>query len=545
MGRPHGIVATDGAPRASEPSSRAAVYSPQQDDDRKVMEMRGFACRWMLFAGCALSLQAHADDDALIKAAQANMPEFLQLLSIPNVADDPGHIRDNAVFIEAAFNKRGFRTRLLQNPAKRPMVFAQLDAPVAGRRTVLFYIHFDGQPVIPERWSQPSPFSPVVKQRDADGVWTQVPNERLQATPFDPELRIFARSASDDKAPIMMLLTAIDLLNAEGVAPSLNIKLILDSEEEMGSPSLAGVVASNRSLFAADALVILDGPAHASGRPTLVFGNRGIAQAKLVVYGPKVALHSGHYANYAPNPAMRLSRLLASMKDDDGRVLVPGYYDGIDLTASDRALLAASGDDEVALRKRLGIAKAESVGDTYQAAMQYPSLNVRGMASAAVGDKAANIVPSEAMAELDLRTTPEADGQTLFALLKRHIERQGYHLTDGPPSDEARAAHDKLASITLGAVEKAVRMPVDAPVGRWAYAAAQAAATAGDTPVRIRMVGGTVPTATLVDALHLPFVIVSTVNTDNNQHTHDENLRMGHFISGTRTIGSLLMTPYP
>jgi acetylornithine deacetylase/succinyl-diaminopimelate desuccinylase-like protein len=509
------------------------------------MAMQHVAWRWMLLAGCALCLQARADDDALIRAAQANVPEFLQLLSIPNVADNPGHIRDNAAFIETALRKRGFRTQLLANPANRPMVFAQLGAPVAGRGTVLFYIHFDGQPVIPERWSQPSPFVPVVKQRDANGVWTQVPNERLQATPFDPELRIFARSTSDDKAPIMMLLTAIDLLNAQGMTPALNVKLILDSEEEMGSPSLAGVVASNRSLLAADALVILDGPAHASGRPTLLFGNRGIVQTKLVVYGPKMALHSGHYGNYVPNPAMRLSRVLASMKDDDGRVLVSGYYDGIDVTASDRALLAASGDDEVALRKRLGIAKAESVGDTYQAAMQYPSLNVRGMASASVGDKAANVVPSEATAELDLRTTPEADGQTLFALLRRHIERQGYFLTDGPPSDADRAAHDKLASFTMGTAEKAVRMSADSPVGRWAYKAVEAVAAAGEKPVRIRMVGGTVPTATLVDALHLPFVIVSTVNADNNQHTHDENVRMGNVISGTRTIRSLLTTPYP
>ena len=521
------------------------MYSPPQDDDHEVMEMRHFMCGLVLLSACALSRQAHADDDALIAAAQANVPEFLQLLSIPNVADNPGHIRDNAAFIETALNKRGFRTRLLQNPANRPMVFAQLDAPVAGRRTVLFYIHFDGQPVTPERWSQPSPFSPVVKQRDASGAWTQVPSERLQATPFDPELRIFARSASDDKAPIMMLLTAIDLLKAEGAAPEFNIKLILDSEEEMGSPSLAGVVASNRSLFAADALVILDGPVHASGRPTLLFGNRGIVQAKLVVYGPKVALHSGHYGNYVPNPAMRLAGLLASMKDDDGRVLVPGYYDGIGLSAADRALLAASGDDDAALRRRLGIARAERVGDTYQMSMQYPSLNVRGMASAAVGDQAANVLPSDATAELDLRTTPETDGQTLFALLKTHIERQGYHLTDGPPSDEERAAHDKLASFTMGKAEKAVRMPVDSSVGLWAYEAAEAVATAGDKPVRIRMVGGTVPTATLVDALHLPFVIVSTVNADNNQHTHDENLRMGHFISGTRTIRSLLTTPYP
>jgi acetylornithine deacetylase/succinyl-diaminopimelate desuccinylase-like protein len=366
------------------------------------------------------------------------------------------------------------------------------------------------------------------------------------ATPFDPELRVFARSASDDKAPIMMLLTAIDMLTAQRKLPAINIKVLLDGEEEIGSPSLPAMVAANRELFAADALVILDGPAHESGRPTLVFGNRGIAQATLTVFGPKVPLHSGHYGNYVPNPALRLAALLASMKDDDGRVLVQGYYDGIEITPAERASLAAVGDDEPALRRRLGIARAEKVGGNLREAVQYPSLNVRGMASSTIGEKAANVVPSEAVAELDMRTTTEAGGEHLFELIKAHIERQGYHLVEGTPSDEDRARYDKLASFRLGAVEAAARMPMDAPIGRWATAAAKAKSAPNfqAEPVRIRMVGGTVPTDTLVDALHLPFIHVPTVNADNNQHTRDENLRIGNFIAGTQTIYSLLLTKY-
>jgi acetylornithine deacetylase/succinyl-diaminopimelate desuccinylase-like protein len=305
----------------------------------------------------------------------------------------------------------------------------------------------------------------------------------------------------------MMLLTAIDLLNAQGKPPASNIKVILDSEEEIGSPSLAGVVKANAAAFKADALVILDGPVHASGRPTLVFGNRGIAQATLVVYGPRAPLHSGHFGNYVPNPALRLA----------------------------------------ALRERTGIARAESVGATYQEALQYPSLNVRGMASAAIGAKAANIVPSEATAELDLRTTPEADGRRLFELLKRHIEKRGYHLADGPPSDAERAQYDKLASFRLGSVQSAERTSMDSPLAHWAVTALESASgpVPGSDPVRIRMMGGTVPTDVLIDALHLPFIAVPTVNADNNQHTHDENLRIGNFISGTQTIFSLLSAPYP
>jgi acetylornithine deacetylase/succinyl-diaminopimelate desuccinylase-like protein len=485
-------------------------------------------------------------ESATISAAQKNFPEFLELLRIPNVAAVPADMQRNAAFLAESFRKRGFDVRLLDNAAKRPLVFATLGKPRKGARTVLFYVHFDGQPVTPAEWAQKSPFEPVVKVRDASGKWTEVETARLTQPPFDPELRVFARSASDDKAPIMMLLTAIELLKSQRRTPAINVKVLLDSEEEISSPSLAEVVTANRALFDADALVVLDGPEHASGRPTLVFGNRGIAQAVLTVFGPRAPLHSGHFGNYAPNPAMRLASLLTSMKDDQGRVLVPGYYDGIALTASDREVLKATGDDEAAIRARIGIAQAETVGQNYQEALQYPSLNVRGLASAAVGARAANIVPSEAVAELDMRTTPEADGRRLFELVKQHIQKQGYHLVDAPPTDDERARYGKLAMFKLGEVQAAQRMPMDAPVGRWVYAALKStrAASGEVDPVRIRLMGGTVPTDVLVSALKLPFVLVPTVNGDNNQHARDENLRMGNFITGTDAIVALLSTPY-
>ena len=494
-----------------------------------------------------LEHSASAAEDVVTAAARKNFSEYLELLAIPNIPDKPDDMRRNAAFLEKAFRKRGFSARLLDNPAGRPLVFAQSDAGAPSARTILFYIHFDGQPVIPEQWAQKSPFQPVIKKRDADGRWREVDRQELLAEPFNPELRVFARSSSDDKAPIEMFLTAMDVLATEGRKPSVRVKVILDSEEEISSPSLAGVIAAHRALFDADALVIFDGPLHASGRPTVVFGNRGLTQATLTVYGPKSPVHSGHFGNYVPNPAMRLAILLASMKGEDGRVRIPGYYDGVNLTAEDRAVLARTGDDEAALRRKIGIAKPEQVGAIYLEALQYPSLNVRGMASGAIGAKAANIVPSEAVAELDLRTTPETDGRRLFELIRHHVEAQGYHLVDAAPTDEDRARYDKLASLKLGPVQAAERVPMDSPVGRWAVTALTARGSPDATPselVRIRMMGGTVPTDVLVDALHLPFVLVPTVNSDNNQHSHDENLRIGNFVSGTRTIRSLLTTPY-
>ncbi|HEU4617516.1 MAG TPA: M20/M25/M40 family metallo-hydrolase [Gammaproteobacteria bacterium] len=501
-----------------------------------------------LLAGAGAAGVAHAGslEHEVERAAQRNFGEYLELLRRPNVAAVPADIARNAAYLERELERHALRARLVGNAAGRPVVLGELGAGASGLPTVLFYVHYDGQPVVASEWSQKDPFGPVVKRRTAAGAWEEVGAEALEATPLDPELRVFARSAADDKAPIVMFLTAVDLLSAQQRAPAFDVKVLLDGEEEIGSPSLAETIASDREAFRADALVILDGPVHASGRPTLVLGNRGLAQTKLVVFGPRAPLHSGHYGNYVPNPAQRLAALLATMKDDDGRVLIEGYYDGVDLTPDDRAALAAVGDDERALRERVGIAHPERVGASYQEALQYPSLNVRGMAAGGVGASAANVIPSEAVAEIDIRTTPGTDGRRLYELVRRHIERQGYHLVDGAPTDEERARYDKLASFTLGSVQAAERMPLDSDIAQWA-AGALAAPTAprpGDPPVRIRMMGATVPTDVLVDALHLPFVLVPTVNPDNNQHARDENLRIGNFVTGTETIYSLLTTPF-
>jgi acetylornithine deacetylase/succinyl-diaminopimelate desuccinylase-like protein len=511
------------------------------------MQSQRLAHTLLGFAALAALGNAEAGElrEQVERAAQQNFAEYLDALRIPNAPAEPADIQRNADFLARAFERRGFEVRLVTNPAGRPVVLAER-APRRGLPTVLFYFHYDGQPVVPSQWSQPDPFVPVVRRRNAAGEWQDVGADALQAWPLDPELRVFARSAADDKAPILMLLTALDMLGSQAEAPAFNLKVMLDGEEEIGSPSLAATVASARAAFAADALVILDGPVHASARPTVVFGNRGIAQATLTVFGPRAALHSGHYGNYAPNPALRLATLLASMKDEDGRVLIPGFYDGVRLTEADRLTLADVGDDETALRARIGIARPERVGANYQESLQYPSLNVRGMAAGGVGPVATNVVPSEAVAELDLRTTPETDGRRLYELVRAHIESVGFHLVDGDPTDLERTQFDKLARFTLGSTQAAMRMPMDSALGRWANAALRAptAPLPGEAPVQIRMMGGTVPTDVLVEALQLPFLLVPTVNDDNNQHAPNENLRVGHFVTGVETIYSLLTTPY-
>jgi acetylornithine deacetylase/succinyl-diaminopimelate desuccinylase-like protein len=472
-----------------------------------------------------------------MRAVQASFPEYWELLSLPNDAAVPADVQKNAQWLEAAFRKRGFTTRQLPNAGK-PLVYAELVNQPAQAKTVLFYMHFDGQPVLPEQWAQKSPWQPVVKQRNAAGKWDVVDTTRLQATPLDPELRVFGRSSSDDKGPIMMFLAAFDALKAAGMESRVRVKVLLDSEEEKGSPTIGQVVKQNKDLLKADVLLIHDGPMHASNRSTLIFGNRGNTIVSLTVYGPKSPLHSGHYGNFIPNPAQRLASLLGSMKDDDGRVTIPGYYDRIKLSDAEKRILAAVPDDEAAIRARAGVARTEKVGANYQEALQYPSLNIRGMQAAAIGDKGANIVPKQATAELDLRTTPETPPDYLVHLIEAHVRSRGYYLVQGEPTDAERAVHDKIASIVLGRGSQAAYTRMDSAEGAWTYAALKQAS--GDEPVRIRMMGGSVPTDKLVAELGVPFLIVPLVNSDNNQHSYDENLRVGHYLAGVRTLFTLL-----
>lgn len=499
-------------------------------------------CLFLLAVPAIALAQEPISHEAAQKLAQATFREYLELLALPNDAINPPDIQHNVDFLERAFRKRGFTTRRLDNKDK-PLLYAEWPNKAPGAKTVLYYMHLDGQPVVDREWSQPSPWKPVVKKRNGAGAWEVVSTDSLFAAALDPELRVFGRSASDDKAPIMMFLAAFDGLKEVGAEPVINVKVLLDSEEEKGSPSIRAVIEANKELLKCDALIIQDGPRHQSERPTIVFGNRGAASVTLVVYGPRQPLHSGHFGNYVPNPAVRLARLIASMKDDQGRVTVRGYYDRIKLSAAEKKILAETGDDEAAIRHRTGIKLPELVGANLQEALQFPSLNVRGMAAASVGDKASNIIPHQAIADFDLRTTPETPPEYLFGLIQKHIQAQGYHLVNGPPSDEERAAYDKLATLSMDSGSRAARTPLDSPLGKWAYGSLQQTSQSGQ-PVRIRMMGGSVPTDSLVEILGAPFVIIPLVNGDNNQHTFDENMRVGHYMEGIRAIAGMLRTPY-
>lgn len=462
---------------------------------------------------------------------------YRELLALPNDAHFPDDIARLLVWLRGVFEDRGFAVTDLPT-AGRPLLLAERTTPNAAR-TVLFYLQADGQPVSPEDWNQDNPYTPVLKERRG-AEWAAIPWTRL-SDGWDPEWRVFARSASDSKGPIAQFLAALTVADSMGWTPHYDIKVIIDAEEELGSPHLPEAVERFRTELAADMLVILDGPPHVSNRPTLKFGARGIATFTLTTYGPRVPQHSGHYGNYAPNPALRLAHLLGSMKDEHGRVTIPGWYDGITLDSTTRATLSRVPDDEAAIQAALGIAVSDNVGNSLQEAVQYPSLNIRGMSSGWVGAQRRTIVPATATAEVDIRLVIETDPERLLHLVRDHIERQGYYLVDRAPTEHERLTRPRVATFTSEVSYLAFRTEFDSEPGRWLTNAMTR--LYGEPPIKIRTSGGSIPISPFVQTLGVPAVSVPTVNPDNNQHSPNENLRLGNFVEGIKVILAVLTEP--
>jgi acetylornithine deacetylase/succinyl-diaminopimelate desuccinylase-like protein len=459
--------------------------------------------------------------------------ELVEALSIPNVAADRANIRKKAELLVGTLSRRGFDASLLETEGN-PLVFGERRVEGA-RRTLLYYIHYDGQPVNPALWKQESPWKPILRDGRMEEGASEIPAfETLER--FEQDWRLYARSASDDTAPIVALMTAIDAADALRSPIAANLKVILDGEEEAGSPSLVPAIERYREKLAADLMLILDGPIHPSNRPTLVYGARGNLTVNLTVYGPKFALHSGHYGNWIPNPGVRLAQLLASMKDDRGRVTIAGFYDGVHLGPEERKVLAAVPDDEAALLKLFGVAEPDLVGESLQEALQYPSLNIRGLESAYVGAQARTIIPDHATAAIDVRLVKETEGASLLAKIRAHVESQGFHLVEDDPDDATRARYAKIARIESPRSEgtAAYRTELDDPeAARLAEALTRGL---GEEPVRIRTSGGTVPIAPFIEALGFPALSLPTVNFDNNQHGENENVRLGHFFRAVEIL---------
>lgn len=495
-----------------------------------------FFSYFILFSFFAFSQKFDQEQLNSLSASYAknSFPLLKALLSIPNDASYPTDIEKNVQWCEHAFNTRNFTTTRIET-ATVPLLLAERKNKKA-KKTVLIYLQIDGQPVDSSRWFQENPYLPVLKKQNANGNWEEIPWDNIEE--YNDEWRVFARSASDAKGPVAMFLASIDAIANEKFEPNFNIKVIMDFEEELGSPRLPQAVRDNTELLKSDMLIIFDGPRHITNKPTLTFGARGIATITLTTYGPVVAQHSGHFGNYAPNPALRLSKLLASMKDDEGRVTIPGFYDGITIDPETEKILRAVPDDENQIHDRLQLGSVDKVGSYYQESIQYPSLNIRGMQSGWIDKKVRTIIPGWARAEIDVRLVLESDPERLIRLIKQHIENEGYYVTDNIPTKAERMNNAKVATFSSEISYQSFRTDFDSEVGMWLRRATEKAFN--EAPIMIRMSGGSIPISPFVTTLGIPAVTVPTVNRDNNQHSPNENIRLGNYREGIKTMIAIL-----
>src|SRR5712692_7900487 len=468
------------------------------------------------------------------------LDEFTRLLAIPNVASDRENIRKNAQFILDMMQRRGLNPQLLEGRTNDtpPAVYGEWKTPGAVHSIVL-YAHYDGQPVDPKQWTASPPFQPTWRSAAMESGGSVV---MLPATgEINPEWRLYGRSSSDDKAGVMASLTAFDALRAQSIAPTLNVKFIFEGEEAAGSPHFGDIIDLHKALLAADAWIICDGPVHQSGRKQVVFGVRGDQNVDVTVYGAKRPLHSGHYGNWAPNPAMTLARLLASMKDDTGRVTISGWYDGVEpLGEAERRAIAEAPAYDDELRSQLGLSCTEGAGQSLLDLINQPSLNINGFSSGDIGALARNVIPTTATAVLDLRLVKGNDHRQQVQRLIDHIRKQGFYVIDRDPTDDERKQRPRIAKvIARTGGYNAERTRMDLPISIAVLTAVQS--TSMQPIVRLPTAGGSLPLSIITEHLRTTTMTVPIANYDNNQHAENENLRLQNLWDGIETLAAVLM----
>ena len=468
-----------------------------------------------------------------------SIESFKEFLSIKNDANFKNEMKPLIEWGINNFKKYGFEVERLETP-ELPLLLAS-KVISEDLNTLLIYLQFDGQPVDNSKWDQENPYKAVLKEK-IDNEYKKTDWSRLDNITFDDikkqDLRIFARSASDAKGPVMMIINALEIMKRNNIELKYNLKVIMDFEEEISSPNLADAVKKYSSKLKSDALLIFDGPKHPSNLPTLTFGARGISDITLITYGPIVPQHSGHFGNYAPNPVFRMSEILSSMKDPNGRVTIPGFYDGIELDEKTLKILAEVPDDEKKMMNDMQFKKPDNVGKNYQESIQYPSINVRGIESGWVREEVRTIVPSECIAEIDVRLVLESDPIRLHNLIKSHIQELGYYVIDRRPTKDERLKHNKIVTFVSSFDYDAFRTDIESEIGKWLVKSLKK--TFGIEPVKKRTSGGSVPISPFVNTLGIPAVTVPTVNQDNNQHSPNENIKIENYITGIETYLGIL-----
>jgi acetylornithine deacetylase/succinyl-diaminopimelate desuccinylase-like protein len=462
--------------------------------------------------------------------------EFRTLLSIPNVAYDLPNIHKNADYIKTQLEKRGVQTQLLRMIGTPPIVYGYLPSKGA-KNTIAFYVHYDGQPVDTTQWTN-SPWKPTFYSKGIPDGGTAIPFPTA-STSIDPENRIYARSAGDDKAPIIGILSALDIIQKNKLKIRSNIVFFFEGQEEAGSMQLQRYLEDNKALVdEIDIWLFCDGPVHQSRKPQLVFGVRGSTGMEVTVYGPNRGLHSGHYGNWAPVPGQMLSELIASMKDEKGNVIVEGYYDSVEpLTELEKSALSKVPNTDEEIKKEIGISWTEGT-ESLNERLLLPSLTIRGLTSANTGRLAANVIPTTATASIGMRMVKGNDPSTMQDLVEAHIRKQGYHIVREDPDQETRMKYPKIAKVERQSGYPAARTPMDDPMAN--LIVQRAKVIAGEELILLPTLGGSLPLYLFTDVMKKPSIIVPVANHDNNQHSSDENLRVANLWYSVQLMTALL-----
>ena len=502
------------------------------------MNIKAFLLGLTLASVClATTRGVAANADELRNYANAHrkqiVNELIKLVSVPDLHGDVGQLNKNADLLVSMLQQRDLQPERWQTSGGVPVLFGQKIVPRA-KRTILFYIHYDGQPVDPKQWRQPDPFTPVVRTDSIEAGGKVVTD--LSNAQYPDSWRVYGRAAADDKAPIIAFLSALDAIHSK---PKNSIKVILDGEEEGGGPGLREVIAQHPDKLHSDLLIILDGPQHPSGKPTLYFGARGGAGLSVTVFTARQALHSGNYGNWMPDANVRLAQLISSMVDTTGKVTIPGFYgDPLPFSEPAKAMMRAVPDDPQKMRETLGVGSMDGAASSLQEGLNLPSFSVHAMS----GGEAGSVIAARATADIQIRLVKEDDPTAVVGRVIDHIRSQGYFIVDQDPDIPTLFSHAKVAKVIA-------RIPADGKSGAWRtdpddpeakFAADGLRFAWGKAVVLIRTLGGGVPAYPFIDAYHVPTVGVALANFDDNQHSADENIRLGNVFDGVVTLGVLM-----
>lgn len=435
------------------------------------------------------------------------LDDLFELLSQPSISATGEGVADCVDLVQELCLEYGFDDVVRVETPGQPAVIARAEADrtaVDGEAPTTFvYGHYDVQPADPDEWTTP-PFDPTIREGP------------------DGRERIYARGAGDNKGQWFAHLCAVRALRETTGLPT-NVTLLLEGEEESGSPNLDSVVREYADVLGdADLAYVADGPIDESGRPHVLMGARGMQYVQVDVTGPNRDLHSGNYGGPVPNPAWELVRIVASLKDETGRVAIDGFYDDVrPIEARDREALAAMPFDEAAIKADLGIERfADGPGESYlEKLLYYPTCNICGFSSGYGGEGSKTVLPSTATLKMDMRLVADQDPEAIYEAFEAHVHEHATGVCD--------------VSVTKMGQMYPQRTPLDHPVREPVMDAVGAAWPT--EPILKPTLGGSLPTAVFERELELPCVTVPYANEDENNHSPDENLALDCFRSGVLT----------